>query len=192
LDILDIEYLYIEYLFLSVLQMAHNLLLLLTYALDIKADIFSACIFVFCLQLPRASFQQVWVETIFQNPHGHYPSSYCQFTDVVFRPDSEIGSFFYHSKIAHHENCHGVKDVWSLQNDVSNAPPKCDETFDVGHVFTIYYWGGGSNYFHLHYDMMIPLYQRAYHNSKDSGVDQGSHVFMPSVESSRLKVGRPG
>ena len=55
-----------------------------------------------------------------------------------------------------------------------------------GFTFTIYYWGSGSNYYHMHYDVLIPLYQALYYKKQPQDV-----VMMPVVESSRLQVGWP-
>ena len=125
-----------------------------------------------------------WSETRFRTSYGHYPSLYCQFTDVALDPVER--SFLYRSSVDHHSGCSGVHDIWSLRN-VNTTSVSCDETYDVGQVFTIYYWGGGSNYFHLHYDMMIPLYQAVYFG-RETGSDNKSYVFMPTVEKTRLQV----
>lgn len=127
-----------------------------------------------------------WPETSFELLPGHYPSVYCQFSNVVFQPESDGGAFLYRSSVDHHRECHGVNDIWPLRNDPSLTSVSCDDTYDVGHVFTIFYWGTGSNYFHLHYDMMIPLYAAAYHAGKLA--EGGRQIFMPSVETTRLKV----
>ena len=67
----------------------------------------------------------------------------------------------------------------------------CSAHYSQGYVFTIYYWSGGSNYFHLTYDMMLPLYKQIYHGRKNvhkKSEEAGSVLLMPSVETSRLKV----
>jgi protein O-GlcNAc transferase len=61
----------------------------------------------------------------------------------------------------------------------------CDRTFDVGHAFTVFYYYG-SNYFHLHYDMLIPLYAAVYYHSTGKN-PAGTQAFMPSVETKRLQ-----
>lgn len=58
----------------------------------------------------------------------------------------------------------------------------CDKTYDEGYVFTMYFYYG-SNYFHLHYDMMIPLFSELRNEDKGKKI-----VLMPSVESVRLQV----
>lgn len=122
--------------------------------------------------------------TNFTEVNGHYPASYCHFSDVVFSPADK--AFLYRSDVDHHVGCHGVKDIWPIQN-VPDISLNCDEVFDNGHVFTIYYWFGGSNYFHLHYDMLISLYLAVHHKLEPDG-NPNKHVFMPTVETKRLSV----
>lgn len=128
--------------------------------------------------------EYAWPVTNFTQVNGHYPSSYCRFSDAVLSPTEK--TFLYRSDVDHHVGCYGVKDVWPIQN-VPDISLNCDEVYDNGHVFTIYYWYGGSNYFHLHYDMLIPLYL-AVHHKLDPDSNPKKHVFMPTVESKRLSV----
>jgi hypothetical protein len=118
---------------------------------------------------------------------GHYPPRYCELTDVMlsmadrqfyYKPDSDVD---VHS-------CMGVTDIWPLTAANISAEllfenGSCSMMFDVGHIFTMYYYYG-SNYFHLHYDMLIPLYSAVYQH----GIGKHSHAFLPTVETSRLKV----
>lgn len=128
--------------------------------------------------------KDAWPVTNFTESNGHYPASYCQFSDVVFSPDEK--AFLYRSDVPHHIDCHGVLDIWPIQN-VPDISLNCDEVYDNGHIFTIYYWYGGSNYFHLHYDMLIPLYS-AVHHKPEPDSNPNKHIFMPTVESKRLSV----
>lgn len=139
---------------------------------------------VFPLCTVVAPDKDAWPVTNFTETIGHYPSSYCHFSDVVFSPAEK--AFLYRSDVGHHVDCHGIVDIWPIRN-VSDISLNCDEEYDNGHVFTIYYWYGGSNYFHLHYDMLIPLYSAVHHNQEPDGY-QNKHVFMPTVESRRLSV----
>ena len=129
--------------------------------------------------------EQTLIEKNFQIDRGHYPPSYCKFRDAVFDPSEQTFKYLSDSNL--HSQCIGVTDIWPIKNvaDISTFPGNCDITFDIDHVFTIYYWHGTSNYFHLHYDMLIPLYLAAHHDVK---VDFFKQVFMPSVESVRMKV----
>lgn len=139
---------------------------------------------VFPLCTVVAPDKDAWPVTNFTETIGHYPSSYCHFSDVVFSPAEK--AFLYRSDVGHHVDCHGIVDIWPIRN-VSDISLNCDEEYDNGHVFTIYYWYGGSNYFHLHYDMLIPLYSAVHHNQEPDGY-QNKHVFMPTVESRRLSI----
>jgi len=115
---------------------------------------------------------------------GHYPSVYCELTDVILRVEDQ--KFYYKSSNRGDiQRCTGVTDVWPLEvATVSHGLiADCNVLFDVGHIFTIYYYYG-SNYFHLHYDMLIPLYSAVYYRSDN----RHSHAFLPTVETTRLQV----
>ena len=115
---------------------------------------------------------------------GHYPPQLCTLTNVVL--ESTDGVFYYNAKTALHLTCLNIDDVWPLKNQPpqSQAEIQCDEEYDIGHIFLIYYTRG-SNYYHLHYDMMLPLYRDAYYGKNDS--TSVSRVFMPGVETTRLR-----
>jgi len=116
--------------------------------------------------------------------HGHYPHVYCTVTDVVLNLTEH--RFFYKADRDLHSSCN---DIWPLSHNESLLMSSiCEEVYDVGHAFTIFYWAGGSNYFHLHYDMMIPLYAAIYHNTTQFQGLENKHVFMPTVETTRLQV----
>lgn len=63
----------------------------------------------------------------------------------------------------------------------------CNKTYLYGVTYTIFYWSAGSNYYHLTYDMMLPLYKHFYYAS-DVEYSPTAAVFMPVVETSRLQV----
>lgn len=152
----------------------------------LEMEVLLACLtlltFQLCTLLKPATTS--WPETRFTKAFGHYPTDYCHFTDVVL--DTDERAFLYRSETDHHKDCLFAKTIWPIRN-VSGAKPNCDETFDKGHVFTIFYFAGGSNYFHLHYDLLLPLYL-AVHHKKEQTDDPRSHVLMPTVESRRLQV----
>ena len=78
-----------------------------------------------------------------------------------------------------------IGKTWSIVN--TDDPFTCDKTYKYGFVFLFYYYKGSSNYFHLHYDTLIPLYYLLRdHMSRDQLSDE--ILLMPSVETSRLKV----
>jgi len=119
--------------------------------------------------------------------HGHYPSIYCTFTDVILNVTAR--RFFYKADTDLHSSCGYVAAIWPLSHDESlSISSACKEVHEVGHAFTIFYWDGSSNYFHLHYDMMIPLYAAIYHNTVQFRGPDSKHVFMPTVETMRLQV----
>jgi len=118
---------------------------------------------------------------------GHYPHIYCTLTDVVLNLTQH--RFLYKADRDLHTRCNGVANIWPLSHDESlSISSACKEVHEVGHAFTMYYWAGGSNYFHLHYDMMIPLYAAFYHKTPEIIEPNHKHVFMPTVETSRLQV----
>ncbi len=116
---------------------------------------------------------------------GHYPGPYCSLSNAVLV--STKGTFMYKFKetsdeSSFREQCTLSLGVWKFEElNQANAGIKCDMHYNEGHVFTIYY-NGGSNYFHLHWDMMLPLYV-ATRNQQNATV-----AFMPSVESKRMQV----
>lgn len=118
---------------------------------------------------------------------GHYPSQYCTFTDVVLNLTE--CRFFYKADTDLHSTCADVAHIWPLSYDNSlSISSACDEVHEVGHAFTVFYWAGSSNYFHLHYDMMIPLYAAIYYKTLKFKGPDNSHVFMPTIETARLQV----
>ncbi|XP_013403104.1 protein O-linked-mannose beta-1,4-N-acetylglucosaminyltransferase 2-like isoform X1 [Lingula anatina] len=121
--------------------------------------------------------------------YGHYPGAFCKITNVVL--DGSSQSFLINiggnDVINTYKKTCSITDlVWDVQafdgqiDDIS-----CTETYDVGYVFTMYFYGGNSNYFHLHWDMMLPLFSVMYHDISKTG--RKTTLLMPSVESSRLK-----
>lgn len=114
---------------------------------------------------------------------GHYPSWYCQITNVML--NTTDGAFYYQSLEQKHDICTNVADVWDLMAVPQLHHSACDDVYDKAHIFTIFYYYG-SNYFHLHYDLMIPIYLAVYHEHSYEGGEK--QVFIPTVEVSRLKV----
>ena len=64
---------------------------------------------------------------------------------------------------------------------------ECDEEYDNGHTFTIYYYFKNSNYYHLHYDMMFPLYLGIHYRKSEEEL-KSTRLFMPVVQTKRLQV----
>ena len=128
-----------------------------------------------------------WVESDVNIVYGHYPPSYVTLSNVVL--NGSDGIFYYNSPKNLLDKVHGTADVWQFKAEKREGlidKILCDQVFEEGHAFTIFYFGGGSNYYHLHYDMMMPLFNAIYRN-KPGEVDI-QRVFMPSVESRRLQV----
>ena len=116
---------------------------------------------------------------------GHYPYIMCSLTSVVL--NATDGVFYYASKESLLSDCGDLGTIWQLQNrpPQSQTEIQCDEEYDIGHIFLFFYFAGGSNYYHLHYDTMLPLYKDLVMGQNDS--QDPSRVFMPSVETSRLQ-----
>ena len=128
-----------------------------------------------------------WGESTLEHVLGHYPLPYCTVTNVVLNGTN--GIFYYRSdRDLHSKPCDLAAGVWELRNKPALDDIRCSEIFDTGYVFTIFYWYGGSNYYHLHYDVLLPLYQEIYHEKTLS--KSSTCVFMPTVEVSRLQVRR--
>ena len=117
---------------------------------------------------------------------GHYPGTWCEVQDVML--SSSRQAFLYQPGQENiRDKCNMINNIWPFQADPNVTQEQCDQIYDEGYAFTIYYFGRGSNYYHLHYDMMIPLYH-ALHSNPDLS-HETTRILMPSVESSRLEVG---
>ena len=139
-----------------------------------------ACLILLCCLLLRAN-------STLHKVLGHYPHQYCTFTDVVLNLTER--RFFYKANTDLHSSCDDIANIWPLSHDKSlSISSACEEVHEVGHAFTVFYWGGSSNYFHLHYDMLIPLYAAIYHKTPQFKGPDNNHVFMPTVETTRLQV----
>jgi len=138
------------------------------------------CLIVVCCLLMSAN------STVHIAP-GHYPSTYCTINDVILNLTER--RFFYKADTDLHSRCSYVADIWPLSHDKSlDISSACEQVHKVGHAFTIFYWQGHSNYYHLHYDMLIPLYRTIYHETPQFRGPDSKHVFMPTVETTRLQV----
>ena len=121
--------------------------------------------------------------------HGHYPHIYCTFTDVLLNLAERKFVYIDKLTLSLHSSCGDIANVWPLKHNESlSISSACEEVHAVGHAFTIFYWAGGSNYYHMHYDMMIPLYAAIYHKAIQLVGPDSRHVFMPTVETRRLQV----
>ena len=144
------------------------------------------CVHILVVMQPiLAQTQFNWSPSELTEQSGHYPHTLCTLTNVVL--NASDGIFYYSANTALHSACGSTGDVWQLKNrpHQSQTEIQCDEEYDVGHIFLIFYFAGGSNYYHLHYDMMLPLYQDAYFGKSNSSGP--SRVFMPGVETTRLQ-----
>ena len=128
-----------------------------------------------------------WLESDVNVAHGHYPPSYLTLSNVVL--NGSDGIFHYNSPKNLLDKVNGTTEIWQFKagkKDDLIDEIRCDMVFEEGHAFTIFYFGGESNYFHLHYDVMMPLFSAVYRN-KPGDIDI-QRVFMPTVESGKLQV----
>lgn len=111
---------------------------------------------------------------------GHWPHVFVNCTDVCFSASAasfyigqpEDASLF--TKLQNFE-------TWPLkQTSLLNI--ECNAIYDKAFVFTVYYWAKGSNYFHVLYDMALPLFSLTRNLSRSESV-----AVMPAVESKRMK-----
>ena len=147
--------------------------------------VFLGCIFPGTLTLTVS--KKAYVSEV-KHESGHYPPDFCSITNVVFSHEKK--TFLYESnEDKHSKECKSVAEIWLIENEENlHKNYKCDETFDIGYAFTIYYWNKVSNYYHLHKDMMMPLYGHMYHKKNISDYEGAKIAFMPTVESTRLQV----
>ncbi|GIY17297.1 uncharacterized protein CDAR_248921 [Caerostris darwini] len=116
---------------------------------------------------------------------GHWPSNYCKVKNVVFNTGDRV--LRIDGDLQELDKCHKVQDVWKFEsansdNQLNNIV--CDQVFTRGHFFTTYYFHG-SNYFHLHYDTMLPLFVALHQdmNKLSSGVKDVT--LLPAIEVNR-------
>lgn len=120
---------------------------------------------------------------------GHWPSSYCKIKNVVFNTGDR--TLQIDDDLKELDKCHKVKDVWKFEtSDAAHQSLNnivCDQVFTRGHFFTTYYFHG-SNYFHLNYDTMIPLYLALHQESLKSSGDPKDIALLPGIEAVRGEV----
>lgn len=118
---------------------------------------------------------------------GHWPSNYCKIKNVIFNTGDR--TLRIDGDLSELDKCHKVKDVWKFEKsetaqDQSLNNIVCDQVFTRGHFFTTYYYHG-SNYFHLNYDTMIPLYLALHQESLKSSGDPKDVALLPGIEATR-------
>ena len=125
-----------------------------------------------------------WQNSEMTMEKGHYPHTLCKLTNAVFM--AKDGVFYAQGDQDKVESvCRDAMAIWDIKAVRDLEGTNCDESYDTGHVFAFYYYYGTSNYYHLHYDTMMPLYKAIYHNNNDHA---STRVLMPTVEAQRLKV----
>lgn len=158
--------------------------------------LFLMCTFFFILCIftvtaaPVCSGKSCNRQEIVTSLPGHWPSSYCRIKNVVFNTGSH--TLQIDGDLQELDKCYKVKDVWKFEtSDTANQPLNnivCDQVFERGHFFTTYYYHG-SNYFHLNYDTMIPLYLALNQESLKSSDDPNNVIaLLPGVEAARGEV----
>lgn len=127
---------------------------------------------------------------------GHWPANYCKITNVYIRTTEKAFAVGVNN-VSSIDLCFGTRQIWNFvakskdillasNSILDQVPFFCDQIFETGHIFTLYYHHG-SNYFHLHYDAALPIYYLLHHNATKDGSQQTSKntIFMPSVEITR-------
>ena len=112
---------------------------------------------------------------------GHHPYQQCTITNAMLDKQEKSFKAYKSPEV----NKLDISQTWSVIN--ADDPFTCDKTFKHGFVFLFYYYKGSSNYFHLHYDTLIPLYYLL-RDHMTNGYLSDEVLLMPSVETSRLKV----
>lgn len=116
---------------------------------------------------------------------GHWPSSYCKVTNIMF--DSGSQAIRINGDLTDLDKCFKAQDLWQFDvvphyqelNDIV-----CDQVFAQGHFFTTYYFHG-SNYFHLHYDTLIPLFSALQEQLSKGSLSFKEIALLPAVEATR-------
>ena len=112
---------------------------------------------------------------------GHHPFQQCSITNAMLDKQEKTFKAYKSPDIEKLE----ISKTWSIID--TDDPFTCDKTYKYGYVFLFYYYKGSSNYFHLHYDTLIPLYYLL-RDHMSHGYLSDEVLLMPSVETSRLKV----
>ena len=112
---------------------------------------------------------------------GHHPFQQCTITNAMLDKQEKTFKAYNSLEIDKLE----ISKTWSITS--ADEPFRCDKTIKYGFAFLFYYYKGSSNYFHLHYDTLIPLYYLL-RDHMTNGYLSDEVILMPSVETSRLKV----
>ena len=116
---------------------------------------------------------------------GHYPGLFCHATNAILNHTSR--TFVVSTSDSLPQESEQTFRVWPVVATPLTRPPVCDRKFKESILFTFFYWFGHSNYFHLHYDTLLPVY--SYLREKRVGSNGAIDVtLMPTVETSRLNV----
>lgn len=119
---------------------------------------------------------------------GHWPSNYCKVNNVVFSTGDRV--LRVDGDLQELEKCHKVRDVWKFESTSSGQQMNnivCDQVFTRGHFFTTYYFHG-SNYFHLHYDTMLPLFVALHQDINKLSSGMKDVTLLPGIEVNRGEV----
>lgn len=116
---------------------------------------------------------------------GHWPYVFFTVSNVCLFPGSQQ---FEVSEVNENEILKKFNSVgtWQLAAGSVQVSDRieCSEIYDKAFIFTVFYWYGNSNYFHILYDTVIPIYFLM----RDTMSENISKVvLMPSVEQSRMQ-----
>ncbi|GFR33942.1 hypothetical protein TNCT_597831 [Trichonephila clavata] len=116
---------------------------------------------------------------------GHWPSNYCKVNNVVFSTGDRI--LRLEGDLQELDKCHKIRDVWKFESTSAGQQLNnivCDQVFNRGHFFTTYYFHG-SNYFHLHYDTMLPLFVALHQDMNKLSSGSKDVTLLPGIEINR-------
>ena len=130
-------------------------------------------------------------KTSLECTRGHYPGAFCHGRNVYLNHTSKT---FVVDAENDDEELPREGDttfrVFPVETRRLDAIPSCDRVVEEAYFYTFYYYYGHSNYYHLHYDTLLPVYFALKHGTPEERSDSGQHriTLMPSVETSRLNV----
>ena len=115
---------------------------------------------------------------------GHYPPVFCTAYNLALNHKTKV--FTVYSEDADMSSPNAF--LFRMAAEPRANLPHCDQTVDEAYLFTFYFYYGHSNYFHLHYDTLFPIYSllRARQDSPQSGASSRPVVMMPVVEKQRM------
>ncbi|XP_014665297.1 PREDICTED: uncharacterized protein LOC106807479 [Priapulus caudatus] len=133
-------------------------------------------------------------ESIITAAAGHWPYIFFTATDIYLIPSTKqfhVSAVndkttldLFNKKIGTWQMVIGSSHQSNEAADERDLSCRCHQQFQEAYIFTVYYWHGSSNYFHIFYDTAIPIYSLL-QEATDKNIKD--IILLPSVEMMRMK-----